>query len=173
MLKQEYYRGTRDKLKEQMAIDILSQSIERLNGPFPRPARIDVRSITSMILLTRSKHPTEDGNQWGRGKPVKRLPPTTFEFKVDGEELTGIATSSQGQDPFTEGEISGDEISFSMEAGGAKVSFKGTVTGNEIKMTRQRKGREARTFTLKPEIKYPYVQKTCSSGLVLGIAGGS
>jgi hypothetical protein len=70
-------------------------------------------------------------------------------FKVDGEKLTGTATSSQGEQSFTDGKISGNDISFSMEAGGAKVLFKGTVSGTEIKMTRQREGGEARPFTLK------------------------
>jgi hypothetical protein len=75
--------------------------------------------------------------------------PTTFVFKVDGDKLTGTASSSQGQESFTNGKISGNDISFTMEAGGAKVLFKGTVSGNEIKMTRQREGSEARPFTLK------------------------
>ena len=75
--------------------------------------------------------------------------PTTFVFKVEGGNLTGTATSSQGQESFTDGKISGDDISFSMEAGGAKAMFKGTVSGDEIKMTRQREGGEARPFTLK------------------------
>jgi hypothetical protein len=75
--------------------------------------------------------------------------PTTFVFKVDGDKLTGTASSSQGQESFTDGKISGNDISFSMEAGGAKVLFKGTMSGNEIKMTRQREGGEARPFTLK------------------------
>jgi hypothetical protein len=75
--------------------------------------------------------------------------PTTFVFKADGDKLTGTASSSRGQESFTDGKISGDDISFSMEAGGAKVQFKGTVSGNEIKMTRQREGGEARPFTLK------------------------
>jgi hypothetical protein len=75
--------------------------------------------------------------------------PTTFVFKVDGDKLTGTATSSQGQESFADGKVSGNDISFTMEAGGAKVVFKGTVSGDEIKMTRQREGGEARTFTLK------------------------
>src|SRR5215472_9164145 len=74
--------------------------------------------------------------------------PTTFVFKVDGDKLTGTVSSSQGQESFADGKISGDDISFSMEAGGAKVLFKGTVSGNEIKMTRQRESGEARPFTL-------------------------
>jgi hypothetical protein len=75
--------------------------------------------------------------------------PTTFVFKVDGDKLTGTLTSSQGPESFTDGKISGNDISFSMEAGGAKVVFKGTVSGDEIKMTRQREGGEARPFTLR------------------------
>ena len=75
--------------------------------------------------------------------------PATFTFKVDGDKLTGTMSGAQGEAPIQDGKASGDKISFSMMGGNAKVVFEGTVSGNEIKMTRQREGGQAREFTLK------------------------
>ena len=110
-----------------------------------------VLGIITLVLFSLGLAIAADiSGKWTGDMPRRgEATPTTFVFKVDGDKLTGIATSSQGQESLMEGKISGDEISFSMEAGGAKVLFKGTVAGNEIKMTRQREGGEARPFTLK------------------------
>jgi hypothetical protein len=112
---------------------------------------VKVLGITTLVLFSLGLAAGADiSGKWTGDMPRRgEATPTTFVFKVEGDKLTGIATSSQGQESLKEGKISGDEISFSMEAGGAKVLFKGTVAGNEIKMTRQREGGEARPFTLK------------------------
>ena len=103
--------------------------------------------LLSAVLLAAG---ADISGKWAGDVPRRgEATPTTFVFKVDGDKLTGTASSSQGQESFTDGKISGSEITFSMEAGGAKAVFKGTVSGNEIKMTRQREGGEARPFTLK------------------------
>ena len=36
----------------------------------------------------------------------------TYDFKVDGEKLTGIAKSQFSESPIAEGSVKGDEISF-------------------------------------------------------------
>src|SRR5215831_9025111 len=107
--------------------------------------------ILSIVLLSVGVAASADLSGTWTGEVPRRgaATPTTFVFKVDGDKLTGTATSSQGQESFADGKISGNEISFSMEAGGAKVVFRGTISGDEIKMTRQREGGQARTFTLK------------------------
>jgi len=77
----------------------------------------------------------------GRGGQTRE---TTFTFKAEGEKLTGTVSGMQGDNPISDGKISGDEISFTV-----KVSFngndvillyKGKVSGDEIKMTRTRQG---------------------------------
>ena len=73
----------------------------------------------------------------------------TFTFKVDGETLTGTMTGPQGEVALQEGKVSGDQISFTMMGGNAKILFHGTVAGDVIKMTRTREGGQAREFTLK------------------------
>jgi hypothetical protein len=69
----------------------------------------------------------------------------TFDFKVDGETLTGkVAFERMGQTgeaPLTEGKVKGDEISFveTFDAMGqtVRIEYKGKVKGDEIAFTRQ------------------------------------
>jgi len=92
------------------------------------------------------------GDVPGRGGDTT---PTTFMFKADGDKLTGTMTGSQGEVPLEDGKVSGDQIAFSttLNFGGnsIKILYKGTVSGDQIKMTRQREGGsgQIREFTLK------------------------
>jgi hypothetical protein len=68
--------------------------------------------------------------------PVER----TFIFKVDGTKLTGETSSSMfGKSQIEDGKIEGDTLSFTITANfqgnDAKISYKGKVTGDSIKMT--------------------------------------
>jgi hypothetical protein len=81
----------------------------------------------------------------GRGQTAN----ATFVFKVDGGKATGTMTGPQGEVQLQDVAISGDQISFSMTGGNAKILFKGTMAGDQIKMTRQREGGDPREFTLK------------------------
>jgi hypothetical protein len=82
------------------------------------------------------------------GKWVAEMPgrngttQTTFNFKVDGAKLTGTMQGAQG-DPseITEGKVDGDNISFvvirKMGGNEMKMTWKGKVSGDEIKLTRE------------------------------------
>ncbi len=58
-----------------------------------------------------------------------------FDFKVDGEKLTGTVTNTYGEEQITDGVVKGDEISFIILAGGGqfKLTYKGKVDGENIK----------------------------------------
>jgi hypothetical protein len=77
----------------------------------------------------------------GRGGETRE---TTFNFKADGETLTGTMTGRGGDVPISNGKISGDDLSFNvtMNFGGNEIKFtyKGSVAGDEIKFTRTREG---------------------------------
>jgi len=68
----------------------------------------------------------------------------TFTFKVDGNTLTGTVSVFRGETPISDGQINGDQISFTqtMEFNGnsVKLIYKGTVSGDEIKFNRMREG---------------------------------
>ena len=64
----------------------------------------------------------------------------TYNFKQDGEKLTGSVTGPQGN-PLTlnEGKVQGDKISFNVSVEGPNGTFKivseGTIKGEEITIT--------------------------------------
>ena len=68
----------------------------------------------------------------------------TFNFKVDGTKVTGTMTATMGETAISEGKIEGDELSFviirSFGENEAKILYKGKVSGDEIKFTREFQG---------------------------------
>ena len=79
----------------------------------------------------------------------------TFTFKAEGDKLTGTASGMQGDNPISDGKISGDEISFtvkvSFNGNDVTLLYKGKVSGDELKMTRTVEGmdRPPQEFTAK------------------------
>ena len=66
----------------------------------------------------------------------------TFTFKVTGEKLTGKAKSefAMTETDITEGTVKGDDISFvenlNYEGMPLKITYKGKISGDEIKLSR-------------------------------------
>ena len=67
-------------------------------------------------------------------------------FKVSGGTLTGTVSGGRGDQEISSGTVSGDDVSFvvirkfqDMEM---KTTYKGKVSGNEIKFTSVRPGRD-------------------------------
>ena len=65
----------------------------------------------------------------------------TYDFKVDGEKLTGSAKSQFSESQLAEGSVKGDEVSFvenlKFEGQEVRVVYKGKIAGDEIKFNRQ------------------------------------
>ena len=107
-------------------------------------------SITSALVLagTLALQAADITGKWTAQVPGRdgQTRETTFTFKVEGEKLTGTTSGMNGDTPITDGTIKGDAIAFNVVANfngqEAKIIYKGTVTGNEIKFTRQREGSE-------------------------------
>jgi hypothetical protein len=57
----------------------------------------------------------------------------TFTFKVDGDKLTGTVAGSQDETPIKDGKLSGDSLSFTADRPFGTFTYKGTVSGDEIK----------------------------------------
>jgi hypothetical protein len=105
-----------------------------------------LRIACSLALLLAVAMAADISGKWtgdmpGRGGDTA---PTTFTFKVDGEKLTGSVAGAQGDMPIQEGKIAGNQISFSttFDAGGnsIKILYRGTLSGDQMKMTRERDG---------------------------------
>ncbi len=58
----------------------------------------------------------------------------TFNFKVDGNVLTGIVSTPMGEMPISNGKINGNEFSFDIDMGGNAMPHKCTIEGDTIKM---------------------------------------
>ena len=65
----------------------------------------------------------------------------SYDFKVEGDKLTGKAKSQFGDIEITEGKVNGDHLTFveNIEYNGTaiRIAYQGKVTGDEIKFTRQ------------------------------------
>jgi hypothetical protein len=69
----------------------------------------------------------------------------TFDFRVEGEKLTGKVMMSMGNDssesPLTEGSVKGDEVSFvemlKVQGQELRCEYKGKISGSEIQGSRQ------------------------------------
>lgn len=65
----------------------------------------------------------------------------TYEFKADGEKLTGKAISGSGSSDIQDGKIQGDEVSFvetfMYDGNPVRIEYKGKIAGDEIRFTRQ------------------------------------
>ena len=87
----------------------------------------------------------------GRGGETRE---TTFNFKADGENLTGTMSGRQGDVALSDGKIKDDALSFNVavnfQGSAMKFVYKGKVSGDEIQFTRQREGSErSQEFTAK------------------------
>ena len=69
---------------------------------------------------------------------------TTFTFKADGESVTGSMSGAQGETPIANGRLQADKLSFDVtlnfQGNTVLLHFRGVVSGDEIKFTRQREG---------------------------------
>ena len=69
----------------------------------------------------------------------------TFDFKVNGEDLTGTAAfermGEKGTTELKEGKVQGDKVTFvemlDFQGNAIRIEYTGTVAGDEIKFTRK------------------------------------
>ncbi|PWU05565.1 MAG: hypothetical protein C5B51_14155 [Terriglobia bacterium] len=64
----------------------------------------------------------------------------TFDFKQAGNDLTGSIAGPRGAQEISEGKVQGENVSFAvvLELTGNQIrqNFKGTISGNQIRFTR-------------------------------------
>lgn len=81
-----------------------------------------------------------------------------FEFKVEGATLTGtaiskIADAPEARTPITEGTVNGEDVAFveNLNYSGMelRITYKGKITGDEIKFSRDVAGQGGETFVAK------------------------
>ncbi len=64
---------------------------------------------------------------------------STYDFKQDGDKLTGTVAGARGETPIQEGKVSGDTISFvvvrKFQDNEFRMKYTGKVSGSEIKFS--------------------------------------
>jgi len=98
-------------------------------------------SIVLLVLLGTASA-TDVVGQW---KAQAQGADITITFKVDGSTVTGTLDNSMaGPTDIKDGKIDGDQISFyvvrKIGENDTKIAWKGKVSGDEIKFTRQMEG---------------------------------
>ena len=99
-----------------------------------------------VLAATLVAHAADITGKWTAQVPGRdgQTRETTFDFKVDGEKLTGTTTGRNGDVAITDGTVKGDAVAFTVvdnfQGNEVKILYKGTVAGDEIKFTRQREG---------------------------------
>jgi len=112
-----------------------------------------MRRLVFLALLTLAVTApalAQDINGVWRGSIEGRRGPQeiSFTFKAEGSTLTGsVTTQGRGgpmENPIMEGKIEGSTISFQATQAGRggeiTITYTGTISGTEIKMTRQGRG---------------------------------
>ena len=84
-----------------------------------------IQFASSLVLLAALAMAADISGKWmgdmpGRGGETAS---TIFNFKADGEKLTGTMTGPQGEIPLQEGKVTGNQISFSttLDFGGNSI----------------------------------------------------
>jgi len=94
-----------------------------------------------MLALTVTAFATDISGAWkGTAQTPNGTIERTFNFKVDGNKLTGDTSSEMfGKSTIEDGKIDGDNISFTItvnvQGNEGKVNYKGKVKGDEIDFT--------------------------------------
>lgn len=94
------------------------------------------RFVAVMLALTACLLAADLNGKWtGVLKRQNGDLDTTMILKVDGEKLTGTVTNMYGEEQITEGSVKGDEIAFTIIAGGGqfKLVYKGKVETDQIR----------------------------------------
>jgi hypothetical protein len=116
-----------------------------------------MRTILLTLLLSALAMAADVSGKWLAKVPGRdgNTRDVTYNFKVDGSNLTGTTTGFQGNEiPLSDGKVDGDTITFKTRVefnGNAFVmNYTGKVAGDEIKFTSKREGSDqTREFTAK------------------------
>ena len=117
--------------------------------------RVLVASCVAALLMTFTALAADVAGTWTGEQEGRNGPMTvTFNFKTEGNTLTGAMTTPRGEAQISEGKVNGDEVSFvivrEFNGNSMKINYSGTVSGNEMKLKTSREGSDrTRELTLK------------------------
>ncbi|MFT3822873.1 MAG: hypothetical protein QM731_03090 [Chitinophagaceae bacterium] len=86
--------------------------------------------LTAICVLAGTFVQTDINGKW-KGTINDQFE-VNYEFKVDGEKLTGTASSPRGNDPIKKGFIKGDSLSFALEIMDTEMTITGKIKSAEL-----------------------------------------
>jgi hypothetical protein len=106
--------------------------------------KISLSAMLALILLGASTAPDISGKWSSEFDSQVGHQKYTFDFKIDGEKLTGNAHRDVDGDvrdtPITEGKVTGENVSFvevlKTDDQELRIEYKGKIDGEELKLTR-------------------------------------
>ena len=114
------------------------------------PRILVIALAAATLLLAADPTGTWTGDQPG---PNGNTYPITFKLKADGDKLTGTMGGEQFEQPIQNGEIHGDDISFTVHldfGDGIDLKYAGKVSVDKIDFKVQRTGADGpETFVAK------------------------
>ncbi len=122
------------------------KKFNRVQGGFSMKYRIVFLSVCFAFAAVSMVRAADISGKWIAQVPARdgQTRETVFNFKVEGDKVTGTVSGRQGDNAISDGKISGDDISFTVTAnfGGneVKLIYTGKVAADEIKFTRTREG---------------------------------
>lgn len=88
-----------------------------------------------------------DGKWFGKIETPNGIYELTFQYKVDGDKLTGSVSSQMGEITIQNGKVTGDEFEYSYDIGSMVIQHKGKLEGEVIKI-KSKSERGEREITL-------------------------
>ena len=112
---------------------------------FAHKGGIDMKCLSIVVpflLLAGFAFAADIDGKWA-GEIVGQNMEIAFTFKAEGTTLTGVHIVNGQETPIEDGKIDGNNISFTVTldfGGETKIPHKGTISGDEIKMTYEMMG---------------------------------
>ena len=98
--------------------------------------------VVGFLLLAGFALAADIDGKWA-GEIVGQSMEIAFKFKAEGTTPTGVHIVNGQETPIKDGKIDGNNISFTVSIGSggeSKIPHKGTISGDQIKMTYEMTG---------------------------------
>ena len=105
--------------------------------------------VIVLVLSVSCAHQTITGKWKGQMESPMGAMELTYDFKVEGDSLSGTASSPMGEIPLLNGKVDGNEFSFDVSFNQMTFTNKGTLQGDSISMKMPGPGGESMELILK------------------------
>jgi hypothetical protein len=95
-----------------------------------------VAAVTAVLAIAATAYAADVNGKWVGSVDTPNGPlELTYEFKAEGETLTGSVTSAMGTVALTNGKISGETLTYDVEIESGKITHEATVNAEGTEIT--------------------------------------